>query len=213
MGLVFRTVEPLLGWLMSNNKNHDAGLFTKAPAVSTQTLTPNILVSSPDCGASGSPLPKQYASAELGGSDKMVSLAWDAPRTAGGPVKEYLLVIEDPDAPMKEPIVHGIYFGIPATKTKVTPADFEVADLRKRSLKGGFFFGENRKNTVYVPPRPIKNHGPDRYIFSVIALNAKLDLAEPVEAGTGASKTQILGALDGKVIGWGQWVGTYENKW
>ena len=117
----------------------------------------------------------------------MVSIAWEAPRTAGGPVKEYLPVIEDHDAPMKEPVVHGIYFGIPATKTEVTPADFEVADLGKRSLKGSFFFGANRKSAIYVPPRPIKNHGPDRCIFSVIALSAKLGVAEPegkVEAGT-----------------------------
>ena len=55
----------------------------------------------------------------------------------------------------------------------------------------------------------IKNHGRDWYIFSVIALNELnvADLKSKVEGEAVVSKSQILEAIDGKVVGWGEWIG------
>lgn len=115
------------------------------------------------------------------GAGKFPALSWQGPEDVKDTVKEWLLVTEDPDAPLPTPIAHGfvvtsvvpcifvllnswsrIYGGIPPTKTAVAAADFEIADESRALLKGGFHYGVTRRGIPYIAPRPLMNHGPHR---------------------------------------------------
>ncbi|KAH9884483.1 PEBP-like protein [Xylariomycetidae sp. FL2044] len=197
-----------------------------------------INVSSPDCGPSGSTLSVEYTA---DGAGRFPALTWELEtktktkttaekggeeEVEGGEeeekeeeeeeevVKEWLIVSEDPDAPLPTPICHGIYTGIPAAKTSVEAGDFEevVADPGRALalMKGGFHYGRSMRGVPYIPPRPLMNHGPHRYFFIVVALNEPLG-AELLTAQT--TREQIADAIVGKVIGWGMWTGVAERKW
>ena len=58
-----------------------------------------------------------------------------------------------------------IYIGIPASKTSINAADFEITDAGAASLQGGFHYGKTLRSVPYVPPRPLMNHGPHRCRF------------------------------------------------
>ena len=126
-------------------------------------------------------------------------------------VKQYLLIVEDPDAPFKEPGTHGLYYAIPATVTGISNADFEVVDAEavQTKLKGPLKLGKNRRGTVYTGARPLLGHGPHRYFFELIALKEEVN-----EKGLSAvpTKEELAKAINGKVVGWGLWVGIYENE-
>ena len=133
-------------------------------------------------------------------------MKWPA---ASPETKEYLLVSEDPDAPLPSPIIHGIYYAIPRSTTEVTADDFlEAAD--PHALKGGFRYGKNRKGNVYIPPRPLLGHGPHRYFYTLVALNEPIDTSKLSPLPT---IEEVVRAIDGKIVGWGQWVGVYERQW
>lgn len=60
---------------------------------------------------------------------------------------------------------NSIYLGIPKETTKVVNDNFQLVDQTSTRLKGGFFYGKNRGNNVYIPPRPLINHGIHRCMF------------------------------------------------
>ncbi|KAK3942989.1 PEBP-like protein [Diplogelasinospora grovesii] len=201
-------VEVTLSWLFKNARGRDEKCFFKSPAFADhpeQTIT----VTSPDCGPANTTLTTDYTQDGIG---RIPTLEWAAPDSIKGSVKEWLVVNEDPDAPLPTPICHGLYAGIPPHKTRLDPSDFAVQDDEGQSLllKGGFYYGKNRRGTVYIPPRPLLNHGPHRYFFEVIALSEPLD-KELLK--TRPTREQIAEAIQGKVLGWGMWVGVAERKW
>ena len=121
--------------------------------------------------------------------------------------KEYFLVVEDPDTSLPAPIVHGIYYSIPADKTHVGPADFEKVP-GSGVLRGRFKHGKNRRGVVWMGARPVINHGPHRYFFQVVALKKTLDLGTLSEIAT---PEELREELVGKVAGWGEWIGVHER--
>lgn len=58
--------------------------------------------------------------------------------------------------------MYRTFGGITVSKTRVDQADLEVVDDDKNLLKGGFHYGMCRRPVVYIPPRPLLNHGPHR---------------------------------------------------
>lgn len=52
--------------------------------------------------------------------------------------------------------------GISPSKKTIGQCDLEVAEESKNLLKGGFHYGQARKPVVYIPPKPLLNHGPHR---------------------------------------------------
>lgn len=52
-------------------------------------------------------------------------------------------------------------------------------------------------------------HGSHRYVYTIVALNARLEFPHPEKV----TKNDLKRAMLGKVIGWGQWVGTFERTW
>lgn len=191
-----------LGRLFANAKGRDAKLFTKGAAF-VQQPSPSILLECPEVGPSGSTLPIALSA---DGAGDFPLLRWPATTPE---IQEYLLVSEDPDAPLPSPIIHGIYHEIPPTTTGVSADDFlEAAELY--TLKGGFRHGKNRWGNVYIPPRPLVGHGSHRYFFTLVALTEPLD-----SSGLSALPTieEVAAAIEGRVFGWGEWVGSYERKW
>lgn len=59
-------------------------------------------------------------------------------------------------------VANRIYAGIDATNTKIEHPHLEVSDEAKSTVKGGFHYGVCRRPGVYLPPRPLMNHGPHR---------------------------------------------------
>ncbi|KAL4782177.1 fungal-specific transcription factor domain-containing protein [Aspergillus varians] len=65
----------------------------------------------------------------------------------------------------------------------------------------------NRDGSVYVPPTPFSGDGPRRYFFELIALN---DSIETDNMSDLATLEEVKEEIQGKVSGWGQWVGVFE---
>ena len=203
-------IEHLIGRSLASIRQHDAKLFTKAQAFTDQP-EPTIAVLSPECGSTDD-AQLQTAHTPMG-ANRFPQLEWhamDAGRTrAEGLVAEYLVVVEDPDAPLPAPVVHGIYYGIPGGKTALSPKDFEPLPDGGNMLRGGFRFGRNRMKSIWGGPKPVLGHGPHRYIFQVVGLRSTLDVGMLGQAPT---KIDLERAVEGKVAAWGQWVGTFERK-
>ncbi|KAI1429271.1 PEBP-like protein [Xylaria sp. FL1777] len=199
-------LEVTLSWLFANAKGRDAKSFFTRPALAS-FKEQSVTVTSRDCGASGSKLTVDYTQ---DGSGKFPALEWSASPGIADQVKEWLLVSEDPDAPLPTPIIHGIYTAIPASKTSVEADDFTVVDQAKALMKGGFHYGRSRNGMPYIAPRPLMNHGPHRYFFMVIALDEKL---KPELLTAATTREQIAVAIEGRVLGWGMWTCTAERRW
>lgn len=195
-------IEYGLSRLLANAKGRDAKLFTKGTAFAQHPRS-SIPLECPGVGPSRSPLPEDLSA---DGAGDFPLLRWPA---ATPEIKEYLLLSEDPDAPLPSPIVHGLYYAIPPTATGVSADDFLEA-AEPYTLKGGFRYGKNRRGNVYMPPRPLVGHGPHRYFFTLVALTQPLE-----SSGLSALPTieEVATAIEGKVFGWGEWVGLYERKW
>lgn len=209
--LTTRPIEDILGWALSDKKHNDAGLITRNPAFSSVPST--ISVTSP-LGPSGSTLPKEYSSRKIGGLNLFPTLSWSAPNGLQSRIKEWVVVSEDPDAPMPEPIIHGIYFDIDAAKTELEHEDLKADIMEEKRCEGGFSYGANRRKEVYIAPRPIARHGEHRYIFSVLGLGKRIDWTNvEQEAGEGGvGKEELIKAVQGKVLSRGEWIGVFERK-
>ncbi|KAF4263843.1 hypothetical protein KXV68_001359 [Aspergillus fumigatus] len=159
-------IERPLSWLLANRKGHDAGLIQHTPPFAEHPK-PSVTVECPEIGPSGSQIPVKYS---FFGEDLFPTLKWSAPPAVADNIKEWLLVVEDPDAPLAEPVVHGLYYSIPASKCSVSNEDLKPTAAGSHLLRGGFQYGANRRGTIYIPPRGMLGHGPHRYFFQVIGL-------------------------------------------
>ena len=175
-------IENIIGSLLSPIKAHDAKLLTRLPPFTT--LAPSLAVTGPSEGTSDSTLeaghhPALHATYTQIGENRFPSISWkpleaDGTRVPQERITHWLVVVEDPDAPLLAPIVHGIYYDIPREKTSLEHADFAVAadgGEKDEMLSGGFRYRLNRRRTVWSGPRPVMGHGPHRYFFQVIGLD------------------------------------------
>ena len=158
----------------------------------------------------GEPIPTKYTGE---GEDVSPPLAWDALATWTFPppedrpspddraaaldnAKEFALICDDPDAPTPEPWIHWVLYKIPGIARALAEGD-----------NGGGVDGLNGwGETGYRGPMPPPGHGVHRYFFKLYALDEVLTL------GPGASKTDLLAAMEGHVIAHAELLGTYERK-
>jgi Raf kinase inhibitor-like YbhB/YbcL family protein len=174
--------------------------FTPSAAPSRGGTAMKLTVSS-TAFKNGEPIPKKYTG---DGDDLSQPISWsEAP--AG--TKQWALICDDPDAPTSEPWVHWVIYGIPANarslpvgvKTDSQLAQPKNATQGKNSWPSG-------NNIGYRGPAPPKGHGVHHYHFKLYALDSDPMLK------AGASKDELLKAIDGHVLGTGELVGTYERK-
>ena len=133
------------------------------------------------------------------GKDQSPPLAWDGVPNG---TKSFALIVDDPDAPdpkaPKRVWVHWVLYNIPADATGLPEA------VAPSALPAGTLEGKNDwKRTGYGGPcPPIGRH---RYFFKLYALDAALpDLNSP-------TKSELLKAMRGHILGEAQVIGTYEK--
>lgn len=138
----------------------------------------------------GEAIPKKFTGE---GDDVSPALSW-----SGAPdgTKEFALICDDPDAPVAEPWVHWVVYKIPAGTTSLPEGSAAGA---KEGVNG---FG----NTGYGGPMPPPGHGTHHYHFKLYALDEPLSISE-----AGASKAEVLKAMEGHILDQTELVGTYSR--
>ena len=106
----------------------------------------------------------------------------------------FALIMDDPDAPAGT-FVHWVVFNIPSTV-------LGLPEGTVTGMQGGNSFNTNK----YGGPCPPKGHGQHHYHFTIYALDSMLKLRP------GASKEQLLIAMQGHILAQAELIGTYERK-
>jgi Raf kinase inhibitor-like YbhB/YbcL family protein len=114
------------------------------------------------------------------------------------------LIVEDPDAPTPEPLVHAIVWGIDAMRHVLSEGairpDGNAATDGSDVGRNSFFF------EGWLPPDPPTGHGDHNYAFQLFALE-QIDFPGPTP-GRGA----LVEAMKGKVLGAGLLTGVYSRE-
>ncbi|MCX7044727.1 MAG: YbhB/YbcL family Raf kinase inhibitor-like protein [Candidatus Sumerlaeota bacterium] len=147
--------------------------------------------------APGAPVAKKYS---RGGDNVAPQLEWSgAPKET----REFALIMDDPDAPVAEPWVHWVVYAIPASVTSF-PEGKSGANVP--ASPAGIKEGKNTWGIAkYDGPEPPKGHGTHHYHFKVYALDA------PVTLKAGATKAELLKAMQSHILAQGEVVGTFER--
>jgi Raf kinase inhibitor-like YbhB/YbcL family protein len=151
-----------------------------------------ILISSPAFVEEGF-IPAKYT---CEGEDVSPPLRWSEPPPG---TRSVALICDDPDAPGGA-WVHWILYGLPPS-IKELP---EAIPTRE-SLPSGARQGTNDfKRIGYGGPCPPPG-APHRYFFRVYALGSENDLPP------GATKEDLLGAMEGQILAEGRLTGKYKR--
>ncbi len=142
--------------------------------------------------ASGQNIPSKYSCL---GREITPDLSW---ASAPAATNSFALIVDDPDAPMGT-WVHWVMYNIPVTTNGLPEAIPAGAQLSDGSLQGRNSSG----NLGYNGPCPPS--GTHRYFFRLYALDTILNLS------SGASKDQLLKAMDGHILAQGELMGTFSK--
>ncbi|MDE3068772.1 MAG: YbhB/YbcL family Raf kinase inhibitor-like protein [Verrucomicrobiota bacterium] len=144
--------------------------------------------------ANGQPIPQKYT---CQGSGVSPPLAWsNAPANA----MSFALIADDPDAPMGT-WVHWVLYDLPPTAKALaenTPRSPVLAEGAKQGLN-------DFKTTGYGGPCPPPGKA-HRYFFKLYALDTTLTLKP------GATKKELLQAMEGHILAEGQLMGKYQRR-
>jgi len=141
----------------------------------------------------GGEIPTKYT---CEGQDVSPTLTWGKP-PAG--TQSLALIVDDPDAPVGV-FTHWVLFNLPADSRGLPEAMPTQAQLPDGSLQGKNDFGKIGYGGPCPPPGR-----PHRYQFTLYALDQTLDLK------AGASKKQVLDAMQGHILAQGRLTGTYQR--
>lgn len=113
------------------------------------------------------------------------------------------LIVEDPDAPAMQPLVHALIWKLPADERAlaegaIAPDGDGQAD--GRDIGRNSLIGEG-----WLPPDPPSGHGSHDYVFQLFAISET-----PALVGN-PGRADLLEALKGRVLGAGMLVGTYSR--
>ncbi len=119
-------------------------------------------------------------------------LEWSAPPPG---TQELALVVEDPDAPAAEPFCHWLVWGL-------APQQGKLLEGEAPPRVGKNAFG----NSEWLLPDPPTGHEAHDYVFQMFALDAPLSLMP------GATRADLLAAMDGHVAAAAVLTGTYARN-
>jgi Raf kinase inhibitor-like YbhB/YbcL family protein len=113
------------------------------------------------------------------------------------------LIVEDPDAPAPQPLVHAVVWGLPPGNgglgegaiARDGAGNGDGTDVGRNSY---FFEG-------WLPPDPPTGHGEHRYAFQLFALSERPALSET------PGRTAVVKAMRGHVLAAGLLTGTYSR--
>jgi Raf kinase inhibitor-like YbhB/YbcL family protein len=140
----------------------------------------------------GEPIPAQYT---CQGKNISPPLAWSSP-PAGA--KSVALILDDPDAP-RGTWVHWVVYNLPADTIGLPEGVKADSVLPGNALQGR---NDYKRNDYGGPCPPSGTH---RYFFKIYALDTALDLK------AGATKDDVLRAMEGHVLAHGQLMGTVKK--
>ena len=143
--------------------------------------------------APGEPIPRKYT---CDGEDISPPLQWSDPPQG---TQSFALIADDPDAPIGT-WVHWVLYNLPAETRalpEAVPSDAELSDGSRHGQNGWRKLG-------YGGPCPPS--GTHRYFFKLYALDTVLDLA------AGASKEQVLKAMEGHILAQTELMGVYSRQ-
>ena len=113
------------------------------------------------------------------------------------------LIVEDPDAPdpaaPERIFTHWIIYNLPPDSTGL------MEDVSREELPRGARFGKNDFERLGWggPCPPVGKH---RYFFKLYALDAPLPTNEAL------TRSSLYDALEGHVIEYAEWIGTYQKQ-
>jgi Raf kinase inhibitor-like YbhB/YbcL family protein len=172
------------GWLVGCTPNQSRSADIAVP----QTMT---LESS--AFASEEPIPSQYT---CDGENVSPPLRWSSPPNG---TQRLVLIVDDPDAPSKT-FVHWVLYDLPAD-TRELP---EAMPPDPILLAGGVQGKSDFDRYGYSGPCPPR--GTHRYVFKLYAIDTVLDLPP------GASKAEVVEAMQGHVLAGAELVGKYQKE-
>lgn len=116
--------------------------------------------------------------------------------------RSLVLIVEDPDAPTPNPLVHAVVLNIPADQRTLD----EGAIAAHGHGGGRHDIGRNSYlSEGWLPPDPPTGHGEHDYVFQLFAL----DIIPETEPNSG--RGDVVEAISGHVLGTGILVGTYSR--
>ncbi|MHB2153543.1 YbhB/YbcL family Raf kinase inhibitor-like protein [Calditrichota bacterium GD2] len=181
--IIFFIFSLLLTFCKSQNKT------PKVEGKKGRTVTMKLISSAFE---EGRMIPPKYT---CDGQDVSPPLSWsDVPQET----RSFALICDDPDAPMGT-WVHWVIYNIPDTTRSLPEAIPPSERLDNGTLQGKNDF----KRYGYGGPCP--PGGTHRYFFKLYALDDKLDLPP------GATKAQLLQAMNGHIVGEAQLMGKYSR--
>jgi len=177
----------ILATLICSCSGGDAYVIAKgkAPKMSIQVTS--------SAFADGGSIPSKYT---CDGADVSPPLKWNSvPDTT----KSIALIADDPDAP-RGTWVHWVVYDLPASLRELP----EKVPAEKILGNGGRQGMTDFKKIGYGGPCPPS--GTHRYYFKIYALDRMLEIAP------GATKAQLLKAMEGHVLAEGQLMGKYTKR-
>jgi|SRR5690349_1003914 len=164
-----------------------------SPEIPSTEATVSLQLTS-DAFVNGQSIPTKYACT---GRNISPALVWTEPPAE---TQSFALIVDDPDAPMGT-WVHWVLFNIPADRRRLEE-DLPVSG--KNVDPNAIYVGKNSSgNTHYDGPCPPS--GTHRYYFKLYALDTTVDLLP------GATKEQVLKALEGHILGQAELMGTFSK--
>lgn len=145
-----------------------------------------------DAFAGGQSIPAKYSCI---GKNISPGLAWTEP-PAG--TESFALIVEDPDAPGGT-WTHWVLYNIPVD-TRSLQEDLPAGGTDSTILSGRNSWGDSK----YGGPCPPS--GTHRYYFKLYALNLEFPILTP-----GATKAQLLEAMDGHTLAQTELMGTFSK--
>lgn len=118
-------------------------------------------------------------------------LEWSAPPSGA---MELALIVEDADAPAGKPACHWLVWGLPAQRAQILEGE-----TPPRVGKNAF------GNSEWLLPDPPLGDEPHRYVFQLFALDLPLTLMP------GASREDLIAAMDGHVLAVALLTGTFAR--
>lgn len=184
-------IMPTIGYLLRSRHAGEAASVTSAPELTTDG---KLQLSSASFPADGV-IPRKYSGVGRG-ENVSPELSW-----SGAPANtaQYLLIMDDPDVPLQHPVIHfAALFG--PDITHFAEGALTADNPALRCIPGAF------GRLGYHGPRPLRGHGPHRYIFTLYALDQAIPADQPLP-----NLEAVLPLVRGHVLARGRLVGAQEG--
>jgi Raf kinase inhibitor-like YbhB/YbcL family protein len=145
--------------------------------------------------ADGARMPERFTA---DGEGESPPLTWGVPPEG---TASLALLVEDADAPARQPLVHAVVWGLAA----------DAGSLAEGAIAAGHADAEVGRNSFlrrgWLPPDPPTGHGEHRYAFQLFALDAGAG-----DPGDAPGRAGVMEAMAGHVLAAGLLIGTYSRE-